>query len=288
MVSPTGRVNVAPPSVDASTISGAENVVDRRNATVIRAGARPAKVTGAVVTAWPSVQFVKRRQCGAERGVLELTTASFSPGNLTRLEDQPTGRTALESKDSTAITRAGSCSASGNPAAARNTISREITVVDRLFPFTTRAGGGFTTRAHRGGRGVAFCRPIPYIRLMSQKRILYVDDEQALRDIVREQLVEKGFAVEVAEDGDAAVTLLERHAFDVAILDIKMPGKSGLEVLRFIRDNAFRCRVIMLTGMAGFTVGTESFKLGADAYITKPFNMEYLLMKIDEALAKEV
>ena len=73
--------------------------------------------------------------------------------------------------------------------------------------------------------------------------------------------------------------------YDLAILDINMPRKSGLDVLKFIRDRQLKMGVIMLTGRLGFSVGSESMLLGADEYITKPFDLEYLELAIQKVLA---
>jgi DNA-binding response OmpR family regulator len=121
---------------------------------------------------------------------------------------------------------------------------------------------------------------------MDQKKILYVDDDAALREIVRDQLSTNGFAVDEAEDGAAAISKLEAGNFDLMLLDINMPNKSGIDVLKFIKDKSLTCKVIMLTGRVGFSVATESLKLGADDYITKPFNMDYLLFSIKRVLEK--
>lgn len=122
---------------------------------------------------------------------------------------------------------------------------------------------------------------------MDQKKILYVDDDSALRGIVRDQLTSNGFLVDEAEDGAAAISKLEAGNFDVMLLDINMPNKSGIDVLKFIKEKTLPCKVIMLTGRVGFSVATESLRLGADDYITKPFNMDYLLFSIKRVLEKK-
>jgi DNA-binding response OmpR family regulator len=121
---------------------------------------------------------------------------------------------------------------------------------------------------------------------MDQKKIIYVDDDTALRDIVRDQLIANGYHVDEAEDGTEAIEKLERNHYDVMLLDINMPNKSGLDVLKFLKDHSLKCKVIMLTGRVGFGVATESLKLGADDYITKPFNLDYLLFSIKRVLEK--
>ena len=115
-------------------------------------------------------------------------------------------------------------------------------------------------------------------------RILFVDDDDELRDIVKSQLTEAGYEVEEAQDGEGAMEKLGKRMFDVVLLDITMPGKSGLEVLKFIKEQSLGCRVIMLTGVVGLAIAIESLTLGADDYITKPYNVQHLLSSIKRVL----
>ena len=116
--------------------------------------------------------------------------------------------------------------------------------------------------------------------------ILFVDDDADLREIVTDQLSASGYDVDVADDGEMAINKLQQRDYSVVLLDITMPHKNGMEVLRFTKDHSMGCRVIMLTGMVGLSVAIESIKLGAADYITKPYNMEYLLTSIRRALEK--
>ena len=122
---------------------------------------------------------------------------------------------------------------------------------------------------------------------MEQPRILLVDDDDTLRRVLKDQMNLLGYPLDEAEDGLAALQKLENGNYSVMLLDINMPGMSGIDVLKFIREKGLDCRVIMLTGRVGFSVGKESMKLGADEYITKPFTMEYLMSSIKRVLAKE-
>ncbi|HTR99571.1 MAG TPA: response regulator [Bacteroidota bacterium] len=121
---------------------------------------------------------------------------------------------------------------------------------------------------------------------MDQLRILFVDDDADLRRIVKDQLVPQGFVVDEAEDGAKAIAMLEKGNYNLMLLDINMPVKSGIDVLKFIREKGLPCKVIMLTGRVGFSVATETLKLGADDYITKPFNIDYLLFAIKRVVGK--
>jgi DNA-binding response OmpR family regulator len=123
---------------------------------------------------------------------------------------------------------------------------------------------------------------------MDETRILIADDEEALRELLREQLSAQGYTIDEAPDGEVAVEKLQQGKYHLAILDINMPKKNGLEVLKHIREQKLPMRVIMLTGRLGFSVGSESILLGADEYITKPFDLDYLEMAIKKVLATPV
>jgi DNA-binding response OmpR family regulator len=117
-------------------------------------------------------------------------------------------------------------------------------------------------------------------------KILYTDDDASIRLAVRGEILGAGYELEEASDGAEAIRKLEKNQYDLLLLDINMPGKSGLDVLRFIKEKKLDCRIIMLSGRLGFSVATETLKLGADEYITKPFSVEFLLLTIKKVLEK--
>lgn len=117
-----------------------------------------------------------------------------------------------------------------------------------------------------------------------KEKILFVDDDSELRSIVKDQLVSVGYDIDEAEDGLMAMNKVRNFNYDLLLLDITMPGKSGLDVLKFVKEESPDCKVIMLTGVVGLSVAIESLKLGADDYITKPYNMDYLLTSIRKSL----
>jgi DNA-binding response OmpR family regulator len=119
---------------------------------------------------------------------------------------------------------------------------------------------------------------------MSQTRILVADDEAALRDLLCEQLTGQGYSVESAIDGEDAIGKIDANPFQLVLLDINMPKKTGLDVLKYIRSKKLPTRVIMLTGRLGYSIGSESMKLGADEFITKPFDLNYLDLTIKRIL----
>lgn len=119
---------------------------------------------------------------------------------------------------------------------------------------------------------------------MAQTRILIADDEEPLRRLLHERLEALGYLIDEAEDGEVAITQLQQEQYQIVLLDINMPRKSGIDVLKYIRDRQLPTRVIMVTGRLGFSVGSESMLLGADEYITKPFDLDYLELSIKRLL----
>jgi len=116
------------------------------------------------------------------------------------------------------------------------------------------------------------------------KKVLLVEDEQGLRMVVESELQRAGYDVHAIANGLDAIAKLSRDRFDLAVLDVTLPGKSGIEVLQFIRDRRMSTKVIMLTGMEGLSIAIKAVKLGADDYIPKPFDAEYLLTSIKMVL----
>ena len=121
---------------------------------------------------------------------------------------------------------------------------------------------------------------------MSGVKILFVDDDSALRKVVKTQLTGMGYLVDEADDGQTAIEKLQGGAYTLMLLDINMPKKSGIDVLKFLREKKIQCKVIMLTGRVGFSIASETMKLGADEYVTKPFSLEYLISTMQRVLAR--
>ncbi|MCZ6775611.1 MAG: response regulator [Ignavibacteria bacterium] len=119
----------------------------------------------------------------------------------------------------------------------------------------------------------------------SKKKILFVDDDAQLRGMVKEQLSSAGYVLDEAGDAPQAMEMLQSGNYDLMLLDITLPGKSGMDVLKYVKEEGLRCRVIMLTGIVGLSAAVDSMKLGADDYVTKPYNMNYLLASIERILS---
>jgi len=111
-------------------------------------------------------------------------------------------------------------------------------------------------------------------------RVLVADDEDALRSTVSAWLTDEGFDVEQAANGLDAIKLVQSKDFDIALLDIKMPGANGLEVLRYIKKNSVATEVVMMTGMSDVSMAVEAMKLGSREYLTKPVDMEHLVPQL--------
>ena len=117
------------------------------------------------------------------------------------------------------------------------------------------------------------------------KRILSVDDDHSVQDLVSMHLLLQGFEVKTAVDGEEAISILANEPFDLVLLDIEMPKVDGLEVLRYIKTHHIDVRIIMLTGADNLPALNECAKLGAFDYLPKPYNFHELMDSIDRLLA---
>jgi DNA-binding NtrC family response regulator len=113
-------------------------------------------------------------------------------------------------------------------------------------------------------------------------RVLFVDDEEPLRELMRDELPRMGHEVTVCADGQTAVQAMEKSSFDAAILDLRMPGMSGIEVLDHLKKVSPDTEAVVMTGYASMETAIEAVRLGAADYITKPCK----LAQIEAVLAK--
>lgn len=118
-------------------------------------------------------------------------------------------------------------------------------------------------------------------------RVLVVDDEKSIRDLLERILSEAGYEVATAANGQEALDKISKLEIDIALLDIKMPVMSGIEVLHKITANWPETCVVMATGMDGAQTAVEAMKLGAYDYITKPFNRDDVILKVQKAIEKK-
>lgn len=117
-------------------------------------------------------------------------------------------------------------------------------------------------------------------------RILIIDDEEAMRDSSTQVLTKDGFQVETAENGKLGLQKVREQSFDIILLDLKMPGIRGEEVLRQIRKIDPEMIVIIITGYASVGSAVETLKQGAYDYVPKPFTPEDLRLVVKRALEK--
>jgi DNA-binding NtrC family response regulator len=113
--------------------------------------------------------------------------------------------------------------------------------------------------------------------------ILVVDDEEPFRRLLKNELARKGYGVEVAADGGAALQLLREHAFDVILLDVVMPGVDGISLMKKLREDPTAPPIIVLTGRATVETAVEAMKNGAYDYLTKPYKLDELAIVVDRA-----
>lgn len=111
-------------------------------------------------------------------------------------------------------------------------------------------------------------------------KILLVEDDDALRFIVKDNLIENNFKVEVAEDGEKAIEQFTNNVFDLIILDVMLPKIDGFQVAEKIRESNEQVPIIFLTARSMTEDKIKGLTLGGDDYIPKPFSMEELLLKI--------
>lgn len=113
------------------------------------------------------------------------------------------------------------------------------------------------------------------------KKILFLEDEPVIREVLAEYMRASDYDVIEAEDGEQALWLLQKNPCDMAILDILVPGISGLEVLREIREQGSRLPVIMLTALGDDQTQIEAFDAFADDFVVKPVSPAILLRRME-------
>jgi two-component system, OmpR family, response regulator len=111
-------------------------------------------------------------------------------------------------------------------------------------------------------------------------RILLLEDQDRLRASTQKGLEEMGFGVDAVEDGDLALELALSNPYDAVVLDIMVPGRDGLSILRVLREKKKATPVILLTARSTLPERVEGLNLGADDYLTKPFYVEELAARL--------
>lgn len=117
-------------------------------------------------------------------------------------------------------------------------------------------------------------------------RLLFVDDEKDFVEVISKRLSRKSFDVTKAFSGPEALQAMRKADFDIAVLDLKMEGMDGIEVLKILRKMTPELPVIMLTGHGAEAAAKESIKCGAMEYLTKPYDFEEFVNRIQSVLKK--
>jgi len=120
---------------------------------------------------------------------------------------------------------------------------------------------------------------------MSELRLLLVDDEVEFLEPMKARLERRGVTCGTASSGEDALRLLEMEHFDCAVVDVKMPGMDGLELLRRMRRTWPETAVVLLTGHASVELGVQGMELGAFEYLLKPVELDELLDTVRRAAA---
>lgn len=121
---------------------------------------------------------------------------------------------------------------------------------------------------------------------MPDKRLLLVEDEPGLQLALTDRLTAEGYAVETAGDGHTAIARATGEPFDVILLDVMLPGRDGFEVAKAVRAQGVQTPILMLTARTQVVDRVVGLKLGADDYLTKPFETIELLARIEALLRR--
>src|SRR6202050_3984280 len=121
----------------------------------------------------------------------------------------------------------------------------------------------------------------PQIMAANFLNLLIVDNERSIRDACREVALSLGFVAHVADSAEHAYRLLQANTIDAVLLDLRLPGASGLEALRHIKSQRPEALVIVVTGYGTVQSAVQAMKHGAYEYVTKPFSIEELKLLLD-------
>ncbi|MEI6891578.1 MAG: response regulator transcription factor [Pontiella sp.] len=111
-------------------------------------------------------------------------------------------------------------------------------------------------------------------------KLLIVEDDRKIASFIQKGLKEQGYAIDICHEGNAGYQLASGESYDVILLDIMLPGRDGLSILRALREEKNTVPVILLTARSGLDERVEGLNLGADDYLAKPFYMEELIARI--------
>jgi len=121
---------------------------------------------------------------------------------------------------------------------------------------------------------------------MANKSILIVDDEPIVRESIRDWLRDAGYEVATAESGEEALKMMETQDFSVLVLDVRLPGKTGVQILREVKTLKPQIKSIIITAYPSAELAVEAMKLGAVDYLIKPVAPDELERLIRETLSQ--
>jgi two-component system, NtrC family, response regulator AtoC len=121
---------------------------------------------------------------------------------------------------------------------------------------------------------------------MNPRTLLIVDDDRAMREMLASLFLEHGYAVEIEPSADGALSRLGEHDFDVVLSDVRMPGKSGIEMVAEVKHLRPGTPVILMTAFGSVASAAEAMRAGAFDYITKPFEPDAVLFALDRAIER--
>ena len=117
-------------------------------------------------------------------------------------------------------------------------------------------------------------------------RVLVIEDEIKLQNQIRQQLESVGYMVDTCSDGEEGLFFATEYPLDAAIIDIGLPGKSGLEIIKALREQGSLLPILILTARSGWQDKVQGLEMGADDYLTKPFQMEELQARVKALLRR--
>jgi class 3 adenylate cyclase len=177
----------------------------------------------------------------------------------------------------------------------RNAARRALELVDASFPAGAAPSAVVFRETANDPAPAAPAEPLMPVRPRaaaepiepSSVRLLVVDDNELNRDMLSRRLGGRGFRVAVAEDGDTALALIDRQDFDLVLLDVMMPGITGIDVLRKLRERFSESDlpVVMATARDAAEDVVEALRLGANDYVTKPLDFAVVLARIETQLS---
>ena len=121
--------------------------------------------------------------------------------------------------------------------------------------------------------------------MLRQSNIIVIDDEETMRDSCFQILTKEGFNVETAKDGNEGLAKIKKESFDLVILDLKMPGLNGLDLIEQLKAVSPKTQTIVITAYSSPELEDEAHRLRAYRYLEKPFHIQELMCTVQEALS---